>query len=379
MQFLKSKIVLINSFFIFIFLFPLILPIIVVFSGLNIAKTDKSPSNRVAKSILSETRELYFRMPFRNTIQFDNDCFELSRTLVYQPKKNASCLQNNFEYKKLIEFGNFRNRLDSYGESPVYDVIVIGDSQAMGWGVSDQEIFTNVLQANGRKTLNLAVSSYGTVKELFTLRRWIQDNKDLYKKVEFIILQYEPNDIFESMQYLQDKNIVISPKDFDENWKVFFENEYARTNKNHIIFNGTPRLNNYALIIRNFYSRKIRTLLGQNWNYFDGITDGSVTEIKKYPNHGEYLMKIFRINKDILNNKKIIVFVTDTWGLNVDWVKKNLSDEFSTSNEPFLKNTIFTSLEGKDVSSYYYQLDDHMNPKGHSSMGNIILSIINKN
>ena len=91
-----------GTIFIFIFLFPLILPIIVVFSGLNIAKTDKSPSNRVAKSILSETRELYFRMPFRNTIQFDNDCFELSRTLVYQPKKNASCLQNNFEFNQSI-------------------------------------------------------------------------------------------------------------------------------------------------------------------------------------------------------------------------------------------------------------------------------------
>ena len=156
-----------------------------------------------------------------------------------------------------MKFGKYRNRIDSYGESSIYDVIVLGDSQAMGWGVSDKEIFTNVLQSNGKRTLNLSVSSYGTAKELFTLRRWALKNPKSYKDVEFIVIQYEPGDINENLQYLKEPNMVINAINFDTEWKDWLRNEYSRKNLSHIPYKSYPNLIIYPYIIKNFYSRKL--------------------------------------------------------------------------------------------------------------------------
>ena len=377
MKYFSSKIIFLNTFFSILVLFPLFLPIIILLSGLKIANSRKMPQNIISKSIVNETRELYFRLNLRNIIQYDSSCFEVSRTLIYEPKKNSSCIQENFEFKNEVKFGKYRNRIDSYGESTNYDLIVLGDSQGMGWGVSDKEIFTNVLQANGIRTLNLSVSSYATAKELFTLKRWALENPNAYSDVEFVVIQYEPGDIYENMQYLKEPNMVINAVNFAD-WKDWWENQFSQKNYNHISYKGYPKLITYPYIIKNFYSRKIRTLFGQNWIYFDFIKDGSTFKVENQKNHAEPLSDLLRSYKDILENKKIIIFVTDWYGLNVDKVKENLITEFSKSKDKYLKNVIFSSLDGDDISKYYYLIDDHMNSLGHFEMGNKILSIIKK-
>tara|TARA_Y100000589_G_scaffold326604_1_gene366667 strand:+ start:186 stop:1328 length:1143 start_codon:yes stop_codon:yes gene_type:complete len=378
MKYFSSKGIFYNSFLSILFLFPLLLPIIIFYCGLNIANSRKMPKNVILKSIINETREIYFRLNIRDTIQFDSNCFEISRILIYQPKKNSSCLQDNFEFKNEVNFGKYRNRLDSYGESSSYDVVVLGDSQAMGWGVSDKDIFTNVLQANGYRTLNLSVSSYGTARELFTLKKWVLENPKAYYNVKFVVLQYEPGDLYENIKYLKEPNMIINPVNFDSDWKDWLKKEYSRKNLSHIAYKDNPNINIYPYIIKNFYSRKIRTLFGQNWNYFDGIEDGSKFKVRNFNNNGLPLIDLLSRYKDILENKKIIIFVTDSYGLNVDIVKRNLVMEFSKRKEKYLNNVVFSSLDGDDISKYYYVIDDHMNALGHFEMGNKILSIIEK-
>ena len=49
---------------------------------------------------------------------------------------------------------------------------MLGDSHAMGWGVEQEEALPQVLaRKSGRKVLNAAVSSYGTVREMLMLDR----------------------------------------------------------------------------------------------------------------------------------------------------------------------------------------------------------------
>ena len=51
-------------------------------------------------------------------------------------------------------------------------VIVLGDSHAMGWGVEDYDTFRQCTGLEfGYETVNLGVSSYGTVRELRRLER----------------------------------------------------------------------------------------------------------------------------------------------------------------------------------------------------------------
>jgi hypothetical protein len=46
------------------------------------------------------------------------------------------------------------------------EIVVAGDSYAMGWGVQQDESFPELIERRtGRRVLNAAVSSYGTVRE----------------------------------------------------------------------------------------------------------------------------------------------------------------------------------------------------------------------
>ena len=52
------------------------------------------------------------------------------------------------------------------------EVIVLGDSVAMGWGIEQNETMAQQIEAMaGLKVLNAGISSYGTVREMKLLNR----------------------------------------------------------------------------------------------------------------------------------------------------------------------------------------------------------------
>ncbi|MFN3682223.1 MAG: SGNH/GDSL hydrolase family protein [Nitrospira sp.] len=78
-------------------------------------------------------------------------------------------------------------------------IIVLGDSQAMGWGVQDHETFAAVLaQDYGFEVVNLAVSSYGTARELLRLQREFS-----LQEGDVVVIQYHPNDLGENLAFLK--------------------------------------------------------------------------------------------------------------------------------------------------------------------------------
>ena len=81
------------------------------------------------------------------------------------------------------------------------DVIVAGDSFAMGWGVPQHETFAQLIeQKTGLRVLNAAVSSYGTVREMAIL-------EDVDKsKLQYLIIQYCDNDYRENKEYFTHNN-----------------------------------------------------------------------------------------------------------------------------------------------------------------------------
>ncbi|MBM3359699.1 MAG: SGNH/GDSL hydrolase family protein [Betaproteobacteria bacterium] len=75
---------------------------------------------------------------------------------------------------------------------------MLGDSHAMGWGVDDHQTFAARLQAlAGRPVHNLAVSSYGTARELGALER-----SDLLDAVDTVLVQYCDNDRDENLAFV---------------------------------------------------------------------------------------------------------------------------------------------------------------------------------
>ena len=72
----------------------------------------------------------------------------------------------------------------------------------MGWGVNDDETFSYILQnILKRQVYNLAVSSYGTAREIIRLNK-----TNLLRNSNTLIIQYHENDINENKDFHKIKN-----------------------------------------------------------------------------------------------------------------------------------------------------------------------------
>ncbi len=130
----------------------------------------------------------------RSIIQFEPACTQYDPQLTYILKP-GQCTFENVEFRTEVRANRLGLRDDEAAlEAP--DVIVLGDSFAMGWGVQQDETLSRVLaRASGLKVLNAGISSYGTPRELKLLERL--DTSAL----KFLIVQYHDSDLVENAAF----------------------------------------------------------------------------------------------------------------------------------------------------------------------------------
>ncbi|MEM1180187.1 MAG: hypothetical protein AAGM22_17730 [Acidobacteriota bacterium] len=79
------------------------------------------------------------------------------------------------------------------------EVVVLGDSFAMGFGVEASETFAGRLEvSSGLKVLNTGLESYGTARQVLTFNRRIDTSQ-----VRWIVVQYCDNDLGENLSFLR--------------------------------------------------------------------------------------------------------------------------------------------------------------------------------
>ena len=115
-------------------------------------------------------KSLYYG-PYLEVWQNKHDCVTYDEELIYVPKIGA-CRHKNAEFDTTLNFTKNGRLMPKIKNKNTKPIIVLGDSHAMGWGVNDNKTFSYVLQ-NLSKTpvYNLAVSSYGTVREVIRLEK----------------------------------------------------------------------------------------------------------------------------------------------------------------------------------------------------------------
>jgi hypothetical protein len=153
------------------------------------------PLQQVARGVYSSQQSVW---------QSQRECIVFDEVLFYKPRPGR-CEFNNVEFSTVLTFDSNGFRKTSSPIQPGEQspqrgrVIVLGDSQAMGWGVQDAETFASVLAAEyGLEVFNLAVSSYGTARELLRLRKEFH-----LQKGDIVVIQYQPNDLAENMAFLR--------------------------------------------------------------------------------------------------------------------------------------------------------------------------------
>jgi hypothetical protein len=132
----------------------------------------------------------------RSLIQFDPRCARYDPGVSYTLRP-GSCTFENIEFRNGYRI-NHAGLRDDEGALNSPDVIVVGDSHAMGWGVEQDEAIPQLLAGKtGLKVLNAAVSSYGTAREMLLL-----DRLDT-SRLGVLIVQYSDNDLVENRTFQQ--------------------------------------------------------------------------------------------------------------------------------------------------------------------------------
>ena len=137
----------------------------------------------------------------RSIIQFEPACTQYDPELTYTLKPGR-CTFANVEFSTELRINRLGLRDDDAAlEAP--DVIVLGDSYAMGWGVQQDETLERTLaRASGLKVLNAGVSSYGTAREMKLL-----DRLDT-SRMKFLVVQYHDSDIVENLAFREHSGTI---------------------------------------------------------------------------------------------------------------------------------------------------------------------------
>ena len=301
--------------------------------------------------IIASYLKQYYLHHDRNIVQYDFNCAQYDSVLSYRLKP-GQCHFNNREFKTdlLINSGGLRDDQPSMVQP---DIIVLGDSHAMGWGVKQANTFAQKLEKQTHlKVLNGAISSYGTAREM----RLLQQLDTTHLK--YLIIQYCSNDVIENKQFVESTQL-----------KIMNEDKY-----NHIVHQ---------------HQNTMRYYFGKHTRLFIAIIKDQLLQflIKKKPirspsevsNSYEALLFSRILNQENTIPIRTQIIVMEINGNNHNDVKfiKELEKLKQTSTANNRLKTIITI----DSSSFlnhedYFIIDDHINNLGHQKITNQLLKII---
>ena len=172
---------------------------ILLFEGIIVALLHSPRLVGASPEPLRRSIQQVYRHFNRSLIQFDPQCARYDAGLAYTLEP-GTCTFENIEFRNTYRVNSVGVRDDEAAlDAP--EVVVIGDSHAMGWGVAQEDALPKVLERKlGRKVLNAAVSSYGTVREARMLDRVNTS------RLRVLVVQYSDNDLPENRTFRLDAN-----------------------------------------------------------------------------------------------------------------------------------------------------------------------------
>lgn len=298
----------------------------------------------------------------RNIIQFLPGCAEYDPELTYVLKKNAECVFRNIEYRTRYRMNSLGLRDDEITlQKP--EIIVLGDSFTMGWGVEQDETYAKIIEKKlGMRTLNAGISSYGTVREMKLLNR-IDTNH-----LKYLLIQYSENDIMENHAFEKNRYTPTNEK-----WYLWLQQK-----RNYYFRKYTFTLiklikNNFIAMVKTYYKPEYTG----NSKHDSGKYGEDITEAKK-KEVDLFLHALKRNTKINYNKTKVIVFELSepSWytGDFIRHFQERASKDTTHEYDSFQVLDVMKRLEKDD----FFHIDEHINHNGHSKVANMLVDEINR-
>jgi hypothetical protein len=285
----------------------------------------------------------------RGLIQFDPGCARYDPEVTYTLAP-GSCTFGNVEFNDTYLINSLGVR-DSEAALHAPEIVVLGDSHAMGWGVGqDEHLAAVVRKGTGRKVLNAAVSSYATVRELRMLDR--VDTSHL----RVLLIQYADNDLVENQTFRESGNTLpITSRDrYDEIVRHYVGQRSYYPGK--------------------YVFRLVMKVLRLEPPEPDRLTMDVVPPSEEA---AIFLNALTHAGRTPLDDVQIIVFAVNQ--------STDLSGIFATAlaqeirkprYPPFVQRIVALNTARLLKEGDFYVLDDHMNANGHRVVGERLAEIV---
>lgn len=304
----------------------------------------RGPLLQVLRATLFSGREL---------VQYRSECARYDDELTYTLRPGV-CTFKNIEFDVKLSINSLGLRDDELSlRRP--EIIVLGDSHAMGWGVEQGQTFAQIIEKNtGRSVLNAAISSYGTAREMIMLRRIDRRN------VNLIIFQYCSNDFMENM-YFNQHNYKIEPMSRETYAAIVHDLKGSRR-----YFPG--RFVARTLEVQVF--RRLHRLWAGSAVVPDAL--GPAPRAKSPDLEADIFLKSIANGGVDLRGIPIIVIAIDSY--------RPYRSDFLLSVRERAKRFGFymytLDLGGRLSDQDFFRLDDHLSPAGHKVVAEEVIKVI---
>ena len=278
------------------------------------------------KVLLQEQQRYYISSPMRSLIQGNAGCVLPDEKLGYK-QKLGDCVFDNIEFSTILKFDR-NGSIMSEPKQKKSNIIVVGDSMAMGWGVSYNETFSYILSEEGYSVTNLSMSSYGTEQEVLAALY-----TDAFEAADTIVIQYCDNDLGKNNKKIDEYKTL----EF-QHFKGRKRTEFSLSSK---VYNAV-KLYIKKFSLTRFYGMPIKSSLA----IFDSYEKPAESALP----HKDSIIKVLQ-NYPQLDTKNVIIFYSNSHG-------KKLTDWGGN-----YRNLTFVDF---DLSKRdYYMIDDHLSKLGH--------------
>ena len=283
---------------------------------------------------------------FRNTVQYNSNLAQYNPDLLYTLKEGKGVF-TGWEFSDTFQINRLGVRDDDQSLiNP--EIIFLGDSYTMGWGVSQEETFAQIVeQKTSMNSLNMGISSYGTAREFLLLE------KIDYSSSKLMVIQFCSNDNFENNQFVKQGKLEISSKES-------YEKVILRNNLN---------LSYYPFkYFFEFVAKIPRAIIREIFL----ATDSEVSdEEESSKNYVENFFKIIDLIQKRFEGKILILHIEP----------HRISKEVFLDFEKYIKEHQYSKVFLLDTWNFiepndYYELDDHLKAEGHQKIGEGILQFI---
>jgi lysophospholipase L1-like esterase len=277
---------------------------------------------------------------------FLTSCGRYDARLTYMLRPGR-CRFAGVEYDTQVNVNSFGLRDDEESLARP-EIIVLGDSNAMGHGVEDQEAFPQVLERMlGRKVLNAGIRSYGTARELMLLR--LLDTS----AARVIVIQYCNNDLEENEALLQHGTLPIQPQ-------REYEALVQKSNASYMNLLG-PGLR-VLQKLGDRVSDKLRRMLGHERS----PKRVDVNEVQAQAFHD-----VLARSSDLLRGRHIVILDVEGPGGNARFI-----NAVQSRSADLGLDLSFADISTVVTPQDFFVLDAHMRPSGHEKVASLLARVI---